>query len=102
MNDHTSDENRAGVSAWEDDGGAPRSDAGVGLTRRARLATGSNGGSQAAILATLVRVSSVDLTSERRPTASRRDAPAFTGERGQRGRTKSVEAEPSTLATSSR
>jgi hypothetical protein len=28
MNDHTNNENRAGVAAWEDDGGAPRSDAG--------------------------------------------------------------------------
>ena len=27
MNDHTNNENRAGVSAWEDDGGAQRSDA---------------------------------------------------------------------------
>jgi len=26
MNDHTNDKNRGGVAAWEDDGGAPRSE----------------------------------------------------------------------------
>jgi hypothetical protein len=38
MNDHNNDENRAGVSAWEDDGGAPPSDAG----RRTDTARGAS------------------------------------------------------------